>query len=702
MSEAYDLDEEVETEAVEGEAPQQAAQPFVIEAIGKPNLAFDLPAEALTALGAKVCEEYQADLESRKAAGYEERVKRAVELASLVAEKKNTPWENAANIKFPLLIEAAVQFNARSYPAIVDGPNIVKGAPQGKPSPEKDARAERIGKHMSFQLLEEEEEWEDDTDELLLRLPIVGTLVRKRYFDPVLGRNASRILAPDEFVVNYKAKRDLRVVPRATHVLSFYPHEILEKQRAGLWLDVELGEAEGADKDDQAPHRFLEQHRLWDLDEDGYPEPYIVTVHEESQRVVRVVARWYEDGIQINDRGEVVRIAPYQCFTKYGFIPNPDGSFYDVGYGTLLGSTTDTINTILNQLIDAGTLANLQGGWIGDGVSIKSGSSRFKPGEYKRASTNGGTLRDNILPLAFKEPSGVLFNLLVFLIEAAKGLTATQDILTGDAGKGTMPVGTVQALVEQGLKTFTAIVKRIHRAFRRELGIQYELNARYLEEEVYFTFQDEPVEVIRADYVEGDMDVVPVSDPNMATDLQRMSQAQFVLSLTDTGQVNPRKAVERALAAARVPDPEDLMVPEGPPPPDPKLLTEQAKAMLKERELDIEEGRAVAEVAEKNAQTERTRLETAMMAPEAQAFVENLVRQAVQQALEMVSNGGGPQVQPGGVPGMAGPPPDQSLPPVPEGPAGPAGGPMGPGPADGGEAAMQGAPPPGAIDPQLG
>jgi chaperonin GroES len=266
-------------------------------------------------------------------------------------------------------------------------------------------------------------------------------------------------------------------------------------------------------------------------------------VHEETAKVVRIMARFHKEGIQFNARGQIAKITPYKCFTKYGFIPNPDGSFYDVGYGTLLGSTTDTINTILNQLIDAGTLANLQGGWIGEGVSIKSGNARFKPGEWKKAGTQGGALRENIVPLNFKEPSTVLFNLLVFLIDAAKGLTATQDILTGDAGKGTLPVGTVQALVEQGLKTFTAIVKRTHRAFKRELAIQYELNARYLEEEVYVTFQDEPLQVLRSDYTQGDMDVVPVSDPNMATDLQRMSQAQFVMELVGTGQINPRKAV---------------------------------------------------------------------------------------------------------------------------------------------------------------
>jgi chaperonin GroES len=698
MSEALAYEDEPMEEA----APErQPRQPWVMSAIGQANLAFDIEDEVLNRIGSKVVEEYAIDMASREAEGYEERIKNAVKLASLLPEKKNTPWDNAANIKHPLLIEAAIQFNARAYPAIIDGPDVAKGSPKGKPATEKTARAGRIGKHLSYQLLEEEEEWEEDTDSLLLRQSIVGTLVRKRYFDPMLGRNCSHVLGPDEFVVNYKAKRDLSVVPRATHVLTFYPHEILEKQRSGLWLDVELSQGGADSNDDQSPHRFLEQHRLWDMDEDGYPEPYIITVHEETQKVVRITARWYEEGVSLNQKGEVARIKPYECFIKYGFIPSPDGGFYDVGYGTLLGSTGDTINTILNQLIDAGTLANLQGGWIGEGVSIKSGSNRFKPGEWKRASSTGGLLKDNIVPINYKEPSSVLFNLLVFLVEGAKGLTATQDILTGEAGKGTLPVGTVQALVEQGLKTFTAIVKRNHRSLKRELKIQYQLNARYLEEEVYVTFQDEPLQILRADYTEGDMDVAPCSDPNMATDLQRMTQAQFTLEVATGAGGDVRVAGLRALQAARVPDPEEIFPPpQGPPKEDPKIVVEKVKAHLKERELDIKEGATAADIAAKNATTEQTKLETMMMSADAQAIISQAVQMAIAQAMEMMHGGPAP-MGPGGVPGMEAQPGNGPVPALAEGPAGPLGGPMGAGPGDEPFAAGQGAAVPGAIDPQL-
>lgn len=698
MSEAYDDAEDLpdDMEAVDEDAPDMAADiGFIQSATRSANLAFDLDDTILAEMGEKVCEEYEVDLTSRKEAQYEERVERAVKLAAMAQEAKNTPWENASNVKYPLVIQAAIQFNARSYPAVIDGPQVVKGAVRGAPSPEKADRADRVGKHMSWQVLDEEEEWEEDTDSLLLRLSIVGTLVRKTYFDPAMGRNCSVVLGPDEFVVNYRAKRDLSLVPRATHVLTFYPHEIIEKRRAGLWRDVDLGQPENAANDDAAPHTFLEQHRLWDLDEDGYPEPYIVTVHKESRTVVRVVARWYDEDVQINDKGQVIKIRPYECFTKYGFVPSPDGSFYDIGFGTLLGSTSDTINTVLNQLLDAATLANLQGGFIGEGVSVKSGALRFRPGEWKKAQTTGGNLRENIVPLPTKEPSAVLYNLMVFLIESSKELTATQEILTGDAGKASMPVGTTLALIEQGLKTFTAIVKRIHRALKREMRIRFRLNAQYLQPEAYFTFQDQPLQVIREDYAQGDLNIVPVTDPSMATDMQRMGRAQFMMGLAGPDMDNT-EIKKFAMETAGIQDP-DRFLPKGPPSPPPELLVKQKELELKEREVAVKENTAAADIEKKIAEATATNLQNFMASPQFAEMLSQAVRMGAQQALELVSNGQPAQVQqPAGIPGMEGPPADGELPPIPGGSAPAVDAPMGGGGPDDVGSPGPGAPPPGA------
>lgn len=638
MSEARAIDQTDEPDATPAQ-PKGLA--FLKAAIQSPNLAKQLDDSVLNQIGAKVVEEFKIDEGSRAEAGWDERYESAMKLALLAKEEKSYPWAKASNVKFPLIIKAAIEFNARAYPALIDGPEIVKGSINGQSSPEKVARADRIGKHMSWQLLQQMDDWEEDTDSLLIQLPVVGCAFRKTYFDPLKGYNCSHLVSAKDFVVNYMTK-DLATCPRATHVLTFYPHEVAEKMRGGTWLTVDLGRPTDAANDDQAPHTFYEQHRLWDLDGDDYPEPYIVTVEKETEKVVRIVARYDETSIQGDEAGEkVIRITPLMSFTKYGFIPSPDGSFYDMGFGTLLGPLGETINSTINQIMDAGHLANVQGGFIGDGVSIKSGNQRFAPGEWKKAATGGGLLKDNIVPLPTKEPSAVLYNLMVFLIDAAKDVTATQDILNGDAGKGTMPVGTVSALIEQGLKTFTAIVKRLHRALKKELGILYRLNGRYLQPQEYFTFQDQQGAVARADYQAGDLDVVPVSDPNMATDMQRMTQAQFVVDLNEKlpGTMNPHMIADRALQAARVPDADQLLIPAptGPPPPDPKIVLETAKASDKaaidHRKLDIEEAVSESVIANNEANAQATMLANFMAAPQFQdqvaAFIDKRVAEII-------------------------------------------------------------------------
>lgn len=663
---------------------------FLQHAIGHPNLAEDMDAAELATIGSKVVDEFKIDLDSRKAEGWDERYDAAMKLALQVREEKSYPWPKAANIKFPLISTAAIQFNARAYPAIVNGPDIVKGQVLGEPTPDKTSRAERIGKHMSYQLLQEMDDWEDDTDRLLIMLPIVGCAFRKSYFDPLKGYNCSHLVSAKDFVVNYWTK-DLDACPRGTHVLEFYPHEIAEKMRSGVWRAITYGPAPDAANDDQAPHEFLEQYRLLDLDEDDYPEPYIVTVHRETGQVVRIVARYDETGVEV-DGDKVIRITPTRVFTKYGFIPSPDGSFYDIGFGTLLNPLSETINTTINQLMDAGHLSNVQGGFIGAGVSIKSGSLRFQPGEWKKADAAGGSLKDGIVPLPVREPSAVMMSLLTFLVEAAKDVTATQDILTGDTGQQNQPVGTTLAVIEQGLKTFTAIVKRIHRALKHELGILYALNSRFLNPQAYFTFQDQQGVVAQQDYALGDIDVVPVSDPSMATDMQKLGRAQFLMSMRGQG-LNDMEINKRVLEAASIAE-IDKLLPNGPPPPNPALK-------LKEREVAAKELTAHAGAAVDAANAQKTTLEAVMMAP---AFQEQVAQLVVQLAAQMsgAPHGAAPQVQQGPVPGMETGPGQPGVLPVPQGPEGPVGPAMGLGGPDGPDPAMQGAPLRGAGGPGLG
>lgn len=669
----------------------------LLAAIRSPNLADELAAAALARIGAKVCEEYALDVDSLKAEGWYERQEAGMKLAMLTKEAKNYPWPNAANIKFPLITSAAIQFAARAYPAIVDNSNIVKAKVLGAPTPEKRDRADRISRHMSWQLLDQMEEWEGDTDKLLHVLPCSGNVFRKTYFDPKKGRNVSELVPSDRLVVNYWAA-PLDVCPRVTQVCDYYPHEIIAKFRGGLWREIEYGQAEGSDGDEDAPHVFLEQHRLLDLDEDGYPEPYIVTVHRETERVVRIVARYDETGVQFNARGQVYCIEPVRYFTHYQFIPSLDGSFYAMGFGTLLVAMNETINSTINQLMDAGHLSNVQGGFIGSGVSMKSGALRFTPGEWKRVDTSGAVLSQSIVPLPAREPSAVLFNLLGLLIDAAKEVTATKDILTGDSGGANEPVGTTLARIEQGLKVFSAIYKRINRALKQELACLYRLNRLYGQPQEYFTFHDVEGVVSQQDYAADDLDIVPMSDASMVTDMQRMGRAQFLMQFMGAPGMNPQEIERRVLTAAGIQDIDSLFMPapQGPSPEQMQALAElelQKKELeQKDRDLDLKEASTRADVANKEATAQKTVTETALLAPELLPAVQAMIQQAVAMTLA-ASEERNAAVQRADLSGMAGVPADQGVPSVPQGPAGDPGQAMGggggiaPGPADQGAVA---------------
>ncbi len=666
---------------------EQPVHPLLAN-LKSPNIAEDLDDSVLNAIGSKAIEEFDIDEASREAEGWTKRNEAALKLAMQVKEVKTYPWPNAANVKYPLIAVAAIQFNARAYPAIVDGANVVKGKVLGKPDEEKRARADRIAQHMSYQLIEEMDGWEEDTDRLLIMLPIVGTVFRKTYFNPGTGKNASELIGPDKLVVNYWAK-PLDACPRVTQVCEYYPHEIEERFRDGRWRRITLGGAPSGDNDQSAPHTFLEQHRLWDLDEDGYPEPYIVTVHKETGHVVRIVARYDEKGLQLDAQGEVVSIRPVQYFTKYGFIPSMDGSFYDIGFGSLLDALNETINSTINQLMDAGHLANVQGGFIGSGVSLKAGAIRLGPGEWKRVEVSGQDLKSNIVPLPVKDPSSVLFQLLGMLIEASRDITATKDILTGETQGQNQPVGTTLATIEQGLKVFTAIYKRIHRSLKQELGLLQRLNRLYLDDEAYFAFHGVEGKIARADYESDDCDVLPVSDPSVVTDMQKVARAQYLGQFLQVPGMNVPKIIARMLEAASIGDIEELFG--EPPGPDPQLLIEADRLKLEERkvallEQDSERKDAgnMADIGAKQAQAQKTTVETALLAPELLPMVQAMVQQAVLQTLALAGAQNEPAgtVRPGDVSGMAGPPVDPAAAAVLPGPAGFAQGPMGPGGGD--------------------
>lgn len=603
-----------------------------------PNIAELLDEDTLGKISTQAIDSYEIDLSSRD--HRRKGMKQAMDMALMVEEEKNTPWRNSSNINVPIIGYSAVSFAARAYPAIVrdekvangrvmgdDDGQILMNAETGEPiidpntgEPQylippgvKKARADRNAEYLNYQLMEEQENWEEDTDKLLHSLPIVGSMFRKVYYNTELGRPESTIVYPAHLVVNYGTK-GLDRAPRITEQIELYPYEIVENIRAGLYLDFDFSydseedeplseKQENTPKDydaETSPHLMLEQHCRLDLDRDGYPEPYIVTLHNPTQKVVRIVANYRKDRIK-KKKGIIQEIKPETYYIKYGFIPSFDGGYYDLGFGELLLHINTSINTILNQLVDAGTLSNTSQGFIGRGLRIRGGKTRARMGEFIPVDTRGASIRDNLYQMQHPEPSNVLFQLLGLMIDTAKEMSGLQDVLAGEQMSNQPGVATL-ALIEQGLTSFKSIYKRIYRSIRDELRVLYRLNFLYLDNDKYIDTLDDDQANSRGDFQEEGKDVLPACNPHLVSDMQRMGRVAFLDTFRDDPFTNQMELRRQIHELAGTQDYEKLIAEPAPPPqdPTPELLMQQ----LQNERLRIENERVKTEIQALKAESD--------------------------------------------------------------------------------------------------
>ena len=589
-----------------------------------PNVAEYLDKGELETIGHDVHDGYVADLASR--ASLEELLDKWTKLALQVVDKKVYPWKNASNVKYPLLATAAMQFSARAYPTLVpSNGRVVKCKMLGyDPTGEKLKRAERVGKYMSYQIMDVMDEWEEEMDKLLITLPICGTVFKKTYFDPGKQRNASCVVMPKSLVVNYWAK-SLEDAERVTEIIPLSKRKVQEHKNLGLFLDVELSDPIGDSSrkldttheliepslDNTTPYTFLEQHTYLDLDDDGYAEPYIVTIEEQSHKVVRIVARYDEENIKLDKDEKLLLIEPVQYYTKYGFIPNPDGGFYDIGFGRLLGSINESVDTLINQLIDSGTLSNLQSGFLGKGLRIKVGDYNFAPGEWKTVNSTGDDLKKSIFPLPVREPSAVLMQLLQYLVTAGKELASVAEIFVGKMPGQNTPATTTMASIEQGMKVFTAVYKRVYRSMAKEFQKLYLLNRNYANPEEYVSFLDQPVK--QEDFKGPADDIIPAADPNAVSSQEKQAKVQAVGQLLQLGTINPMEYTKMYLEAFEIEPTEQLVKQPEPPPPDPKAEAAKMQADLARQTAEHKMGMENMKEQRKAASTgQKAAIETEM------------------------------------------------------------------------------------------
>lgn len=598
--------------------------PAIRFALEQVNYAEHLSEEKLKTISHESKKGLEADLQSRSE--WEQDMEEWTKLAKQTREMKTYPWPRASNIKFPLLTTAAMQFAARAYPSLVpSNGQVVKSVVIGDDlDGKKEDMAVRVSKYMSYQLLNEMKGWEEDMDKMLLMLPIVGTMFKKTYWCPMTQTNMSCLIHPKNLVVNYWTEC-LDTAGRVSEIVELTAREIKERQLAGVYLeDVVLPtqrtpsivtrlvpDMDLHPVDDTTPYQIIEQHTFIDIDDSGYALPFIVTFLYDSGAILRISPRYDEKGIHYSqtDPDKVIKVDAISYYTKFSFIPNPDGGFYDIGFGVLLGPINESVNTIINQLVDAGSLSNLQSGFIGKGLKIKMGETRFQPGEWKAVNATGDDLKKQIFPLPVKEPSTVLFQLMGSLVTSGKELASVAEIFVGKMPGQNTPATTTMATIEQGMKVFTAVYKRIYRSLAEEFLKLYRLNEVYLNPQTYARVIDGPVGP--SDFNREDYDICPGADPTAVSQTEKLMKAQGLMELLPTGLLNPVEVIKRILEAQEQPNVQALLTQgaqQGQTPqkqPDPKMLELQMKsqAMQQKAQIDSQAAEQNAQLSERDMQT---------------------------------------------------------------------------------------------------
>jgi chaperonin GroES len=581
-------------------------------AITSANLCDRFEREDLDRIGAWAHDNYVRDLASRS--DWSRRTEAAMDLAMQLQKGKTFPWHGCANIAFPLVTIAAMQFHARAYPAIINGRSVVQARVVGEDLAGLGRkRADLVSEHMSWQLLEQDEAWEEEVDRALLNVAIVGCGFKKTYFNQGKSHNVSEFVQAKDLVVNYYAK-SIDSAPVKTHVFPLFKNEVHERVLRGTFYDVldegwydqapapvENTGTIAADhrtgtrrstEDPDAPFTILEQHCSLDLDGDGYAEPYIITIEESTQTVLRIVTRFDRiEDIEYTPSRKIIRIDPMEYFTKIPFIPSPDGGILDIGFGILLGPLNESVNSAINQMFDAGTLSNTSGGFLGRGAKIRGGVYEFSPFSWNRVDSSGDDLRKNIVPLPVREPSMVMFNLLSLLIDYTNRVSGSTDMMAGENPGQNTPAETSRAMVEQGQKIYSAIFKRIWRSLKNEFKKLYTLNSIYLPMTSAF---GDGGEIRREDYaVAGaSISVIPVADPTISSDAARLAQAQLLREAANTVPGYDQGEVERRFLKSIGIDDVDKVYPgvdpNAEPTPDVKVQVQQMKNQVEAARLDQE------------------------------------------------------------------------------------------------------------------
>ena len=502
------------------------------------NLAEFISEDVLQSLAEELISDYDEDIASRK--DWMQTYVDGLELLGMKIEERTEPWEGACGVFHPMLSEALVKFQSETMMATFPAAGPVKTQIIGKETPAKKESAQRVADDMNYQLTDVMKEYRPEHERMLWGLGLSGNAFKKVYFDPSLDRQVSFFVPAEDIVVPYGAS-NLESSPRITHVMRKTENELRKLQVAGFYMDVDLGTPDNVlDEVEKkiaekmgfratADDRFKLLEMNVDLDLEGYEHkdkkgektgialPYVVTIEKGTSNVLAIRRNWEPDDETYTKR---------QHFVHYGYVPG--FGFYCFGLIHLIGAFAKSGTSLIRQLVDAGTLSNLPGGFKTRGMRVKGDDTPIAPGEWRDADVASGTLKDNLLPLPYKEPSQTLMALLGQIVEEGRRFANTADLTLSDMS-AQAPVGTTLAILERTLKNMSAIQARVHYSMKQELGLLKHIIAEYTPDDYDYQPSEGSRKAKKSDY--DDVDVIPVSDPNASTMAQKIVQYQAVLQL---------------------------------------------------------------------------------------------------------------------------------------------------------------------------
>ena len=483
------------------------------------------------------------DKNSRKE--WEETYVKGLQELGMKIEDRDTPWPGACGVQHPVLSEAVVRFQAQTITEIFPNAGPVKTKTMGKRTDEKDAQAYRIREYMNYLITEEMAEYRSETEKMLFNLALAGSAFRKVYWDTSLGRPCSMFVPAEDLLVSYGAP-SLEMAERITHMMKKHPNELRKLQVAGFYSDIELNdgspeigsvEEQYNDLTGDTPNATTDnRHTLYEMSVDydlpgfedtydgdnqtGVALPYIVTIDKRSSSILSIRRNWIED-----DENKVSRTH----FIHFEYLPGM--GFYGFGLIHLIGGIAKSATSLLRQLVDAGTLSNLPGGLKSRGLRIKGDDLVIRPGTFKDVDIPGGSIKDNIAFLPYKEPSNVLHQLLQNIVEEGRRFASITDMKASDMNSQA-PVGTTLAIIERSMKVMNAIQSRIHFAMKREFKLLTGIIRDWMPED--YEWEVDTGEIMKSTDFDDRVDVIPVSDPNSSTMAQRIMQFQAALQLAAT------------------------------------------------------------------------------------------------------------------------------------------------------------------------